>query len=124
VNLQNGRVVVPSRGGQVLDQSYAGLGADFSYPLTWQAQMLVYEGAQGSALLYSTDGAYWFKRLRMTARGSNTIDIAIGTDSTGSFAAATGTPQVQWRLKSFAGNWQQAAGAYRTWLNSARPPVS
>ncbi len=124
LDLQNGRLLVPARTGQVLDAAYPGIGERFDYPDVWNAQMAVYEAAAGSVLLYSTDTAMSFKRLRVSTRGNTTIDVAVGTETAAPYASATSTSQVEWRLKAFAGDWQVAASVYRTWLNANRPPMS
>ena len=124
LDLEDGRLLVPSRTGQVLDRTYPGTGDRYDYPDLWNAQMVVYEAAGGSVVLYSTDQTYAFKRLRTSTRGSTTIDVTIGTEAAGPWASATSIATVEWRLKAFAGDWQVAATAYRTWLNATRPPTS
>lgn len=124
LDLNAGRIVLPARSGQVIDKAHPGTGADYSYPLFWNAQMAVYERGAGSLLLYSTDQSFWFKRLRFSTRGNTTVDVAVGTDAAGPFGSASTVPPIEWRLKAFQGDWQAPAMAYRTWLNTTRPPVA
>ena len=124
LDLEDGRLLVPSRTGQVLDRVYPGTGSTYNYPDHWNAQMVVYEAGAGSVIIYSTDQTYSFKRMQTSTRGHMTIDVSIGTEARGPYSSATGTPEIEWRLKAFSGDWQVAATAYRTWLNANRPPTS
>ena len=124
VDIQGGRLIAPANSGRVFDSKSPGVGVFLPYPGLWHAQMLVYEAAAGSAVIYSPDSQMAFKRLQIGTRGDTTIDVEIGTEATGSFQAATSVPAVEWRLKAVTGDWRAAASIYRSWLNAARPPTS
>ncbi len=125
LNLDTGRLILPSDTGIVLDRAHPNLGPwALSYPYNWHAQMAVYEAPHGSFVVYSTDTQMRFKRLRTSTRGSSTIDVALATEAVAPFSSATAVQTVEWRLKAFSGDWRAAAGVYRDWLSANRPPVS
>ncbi|MBI4909843.1 MAG: hypothetical protein HY820_39865 [Acidobacteria bacterium] len=124
LDISNGHLIVPSNTGQVFDAAHPGLSAFLQYPNTWQAQMFVYETAQGTMLAYSTDQEYAFKRLNLNTRGGSTLDLGIATEANGPMPAASAVPTVEWRLKAFTGDWRTAAQVYKSWLAANRPPVS
>jgi len=124
LDLSEGRLIVPADTGVAFDAVHPGVGTVLEYPSNWHAQMAVYEAAQGSLVLYSTDLLMAFKQLRLTTRGETTIDVEVRTQAVGPLPSATAVPPVEWRLKSFAGDWRAAAQPYRDWLVAARPPVS
>src|SRR6185436_15965009 len=106
------------------DAAHPPLGGFFQYLNNWHAQMITYEAALGSFVLYSTDQQFRFKDLRTTTRGGLTVDLGLATEAIGPFTTATSVPSIEWRLKAVSGNWRTAAQIYRTWLNTNRPPVS
>jgi hypothetical protein len=123
LDLNAGRFIVPANSGVVFDKSHP-LDTFIQYPNNWHAQMAVYETAQGSLLVYSTDAQMLFKDLRASTRGDSTIDVNLATQAIAPFGSATTVPTVEWRLKAFSGTWRVAAQVYRDWLVTNRPPVS
>jgi len=119
-----GHLIVPASSGIVLDQKHLVWGSELVYPSDWEAQMAVYETSVGSMVLYSTDSQYLRKQLRIASRSNPTIDLSIATEANGPWPSATSVPTVEWRLKSFAGDWRTAAAVYRDWLAANRPPIS
>ena len=124
LDLAGGRLIVPAETGMALDSDHPGIGAFLQYPNTWHAQMATYESALGSFVLYSTDQQIAFKQLRITTRGSSTIDVGIVTEALAPFPSAATVPTVEWRLKAFAGDWRVSAQVFRDWLAVNRPPLS
>lgn len=118
-----GHLIVPAQDGSVYDAKHLPLGSYLLYPGTWQAQMAVYETSAGSAVLYSTDPQYLFKRLSFASRDNTTLDLCVVTEAPGPWASASSVPTVEWRMKAFAGDWRTAAAVYRDWLAANRPPV-
>jgi hypothetical protein len=123
LDLAGGRLIVPANSGMVFDSAHP-LGTFVQYPNNWHAQMVVYETAQSSLLVYSTDALYLFKDLRTTTRGGSTMDVTLATEAVAPFGSATAAPTVEWRLKAFTGLWRTAAQLYRNWLLANRPPIS
>ena len=124
LDLNNGHLIVPMDSGVVFDAAHTGITDFIEYPNTWHAQMAVYETAQGTMLLYSTDTQMAFKQLRLTTRGNSTLDVAVVTEALVPFTTATTVPTIEWRLKAFAGDWRVAAQVYKSWLGATRPPAS
>lgn len=125
LDLAGGHLIVPGENGLVFDKDHSPVGVYMQYPTyVWNAQMSVYETAQGSFLFYSTDPFGRFKQLRTTSRGSSSVDLAIVTEAIAPFPSATSTPSIEWRLKAFSGDWRNAAQVYRNWLAVNRPPTS
>jgi len=124
LDMSAGHLIVPASSGIVLDQEHLVWGSELVYPSDWEAQMAVYETPVGSMVLYSTDSQYLRKQLRIASRSNPTIDLSIATEANGPWPSATSVPTVEWRLKSFAGDWRTAAAVYRDWLAANRPPVS
>ncbi len=124
LDMSAGHLIVPASSGIVLDQQHLEWGSMLVYPSDWQAQMAVYETSVGSMVLYSTDSQYLRKQLRVASRTNPTIDLSVATEAIAPWPSATSVPTVEWRLKSFAGDWRTAAAVYRDWLAANRPPVS
>jgi hypothetical protein len=124
LDMSAGRLIVPFYTGMVFDAAHPPINQFMQYPNTWHAQMAVYEAAQGSFILYSTDSQFLFKDLRSSTRSSLTTDLAVVTEAIAPFTTAASVPSVEWRLKAFAGDWKTAAQVYKSWLNANRPPVS
>ena len=78
--------------------------------------MAVYQAAHGSFVFYSTDTQANFKQLRTSTRGSSSIDVTVATEAVAPWPSATAVPTIEWRLKSFSGDWRAAAAVYRDWL--------
>ena len=125
LNLDTGRLILPSDTGIVLDRAHPNLGPWTPlYPNNWHAQMAVYETTHGSFVFYSTDTQANFKQLRTSTRGSSSIDVTVATEAVAPWPSATAVPTIEWRLKSFSGDWRAAAAVYRDWLLANRPPLS
>jgi hypothetical protein len=123
LDFAGGRLIVPAYSGEVFDAAHPPMGSFLQYPGSWNAQMFVYEAAAGSFVAYSTDQQFHFKYLRAATRGQKTADLALVTEAVAPLATANTVPEVEWRLKSFAGDWRVAAQTYKTWLSGNRTPV-
>jgi uncharacterized protein (TIGR03437 family) len=123
LDLTSGRLVLPAHAGGVLDRNTFPGSLQLDYPTRWEAQMAVYQAAQGSLLVYSRDATALFKNLLASGRGGGTIDLKFETAATAPWASAAEVPAVEWRLNTFRGDWRAPAAAYRAWLESVRPLV-
>ena len=123
LDLNSGRLAVPTDTGVYFDAAHRGVGTSIEYPSRWGAQMMVYEAARGAMLVYANDAKSLFKQLTISARDSSTIDVGLRTHAYTPWASATGVPVVEWRLKALAGDWRTAAKVYADWLAANRPPA-
>lgn len=122
LDLAAGRWIVPGQAGVVFDRHSRLTALQLAYPFSWECQMAVYEGGGGSMVLYANDTLSHFKQMRL-ARRENTLDVSLLTEALAPWPAATTVPEVEWRLKAFAGDWKVAATAYRNWLATNRAPL-
>jgi hypothetical protein len=119
-NPEGGRFLIPGQAGIYFDGTTIPSTLDLQYPTHWEAQFSIYERKRGGVLIYARDPKPYFKRLR-ASRQYGTLDIGLDVFATGPWANATQTPPVEWRFKSFAGDWKKGVDAYRAWSETVWP---
>ncbi len=115
-----GKLVLPAEAGITFDASAQPSVVVEQYPTHWEAQFAIYEAAAGSFMVYAPESNPHFKRL-WASRQFGTLDLGLEVFARAPYSSATAVPLVEWRLKSFAGNWKPAADYYRNWSSSQWP---
>jgi hypothetical protein len=120
VNLSSGRVILPSQGGNYVDARHTPT-VSLKYPVSWAAQMVLYEGTRGGFLVYSADPSFQFKDLHLTAAANSTANLQIGTEAPAPWSSAQSIAPSEWRLNVFAGDWRAGAQVYKTRAGATWP---
>jgi hypothetical protein len=118
-----GRIVLPSNGGNYVDLNHFA-AVQIQYPVSWAAQMALFEGAQGGFLVYSTDTTFQFKDLYVNGAGGSTANLQLSTEAVAPWPSATSVAPIEWRITAFAGDWRAGASAYKTWSRATWPLMS
>jgi hypothetical protein len=122
IDLSAGRVILPSQGGNYIDAKYT-LAASLQYPVTWAAQMVLYEASHGGFLVYSTDRSFQFKDLHLMAPNS-IANLQVGAEATAPWTTATSIGAMEWRVNVFAGDWRAGATLYKNWSSTVWPSAA
>ena len=123
INLAKGRVILPSQGGHYVDAKHCPT-ISLQYPVTWSAQMAMFEGSLGGFLLYSTDKSFLFKDLRLTTAPNTTVDLQVGAEAVAPWSTARSIPSTEWRLTVYVGDWRAGAQLYKNWASAAWPSAA
>jgi hypothetical protein len=123
INLAAGRVILPSQGGNYFDAKHSPT-VSLQYPVSWAAQMALFEGASGGFLVYSTDTTFQFKDLHLTAAANSTANLQVGAEEVAPWTAARSIPSTEWRVNVFAGDWRAGALLYKNWSSAAWPSAA
>ena len=113
-DLANARMVVPGQAGTYYGQDTVPETYGLDYPVHWESQFIVYEHKQGSVLIYAHDTKPYFKRLH-ASRVNGTLDFGFEVFAVAPWDKAVDTPELEWRFKSFSGNWKEPAAYYKQW---------
>jgi len=115
-------IIVPGRSGVRLDAETPGDRHVFDYPMGWEAQLVIVEGAGRGFFVFADDAAGRFKRLTVTRAGDGwRLDFTTINDAP--FDALTGCESVAWRLNTYEGDWRVPARRYRDWMRANLKPV-
>jgi len=120
LNLMPGRLVIPGQAGTFFDRQSTPDRVGLDYPIHWEAQMVVYEGEAGGLLIYARDPLPHFKRL-LASRETGNLDFGFEVFAVAPWKTATETPEIEWRLRAFEGDWLTGARIYKTWMRSVWP---
>lgn len=120
LDLSTQRLVIPGQAGAYYDAQSTPAEVALDYPTHWEDGFVIYQGAQGSVLLYARDTTPVFKRLIAT-RDTGTLKLGLETFAQGPWSQATQVPKMEWRLKAFSGDWRPAADYYAQWSRNAWP---
>ncbi len=113
-----GKFLIPGQAGISFDADTNPSQIDITYPTHWEAQFAIYQRKAGGVLIYARDPKPYFKRLRAT-RQYGTLDLGLDVFAVAPWSKATETPAVEWRFKTFSGDWKQGVDHYKSWSNTA-----
>ena len=126
LNVRNLDLILPARGGQIIDAQSPIISRTFTYPGLWkagiwEAQLAVLQGKQGGFFVRSTDATFQFKALHYE-RDRESFSIGFETQNQAPFDALTSAKSVIWRLNTYTGNWRVPARQYRNWMEQTFKP--
>ncbi len=122
LQMNPGHLVIPGQAGTYFDHRSDVDIVGLDYPVHWEHQMSIYEGAKGSLLLYCADEALRYKRLH-ASREVGALDMAIELFATAPFGDAKEVVESEWHLTAFSGGWKEPAARYKAHMNAKYPPV-
>lgn len=123
LDLVNGKMIIPGQAGTWYGNGTTPNIVGLDYPVHWESQFFVYEHTKGSVLIYANDATPHFKRLH-ASRENGTLDFGFEVFAVAPWDSATTVPAVEWRFKSFPGDWKEPTSYYREWWQRVRPPVN
>ena len=115
------RTIVPGDSGLCLDQRFPAASMQFNWPMSWEAQMVVAEGAKGAKggfWVWSQDADMQFKALTW-AREKGQVALGFQSHNHAPFDDLKSVESVEWRLAFFAGDWRVPAKRYREWMEQS-----
>ena len=77
LNSQQVNIILPARGGQIINNATEFSERIFEYPAKWEAQLAILQGTRGGFFVRSTDTTYRFKEVRYM-RNAEHFGISFG----------------------------------------------
>lgn len=115
-------VIVPGYGGVKLTAQSATTAIQLEYPMFWEAQFVILEGAGRGFYVWSDDCTGRFKRLTVTLEADGWW-IGLTTWNDAPFDALESCRSARWRVNVYEGDWRVPARRYRDWLDRNAPVV-
>ena len=115
-------ILVPGNSGIRLTADSPGRKHQFDYPLSWEAQLVIVEGADRGFYVWAEDARGRFKRL-VVERFRDGWQLTLVTINPAPFDDWTACDSVPWRLGVYRGDWRVAARRYRDWMTGQFQPV-
>jgi len=107
-------IIVAGRSGLRLTRHTPGATHSFSYPIGWEAQLVIVEGEGRGFYVWADDAKGRFKRL-VVRRSPDGWRLELATANPAPFAPHTACESVRWRLGVYTGDWRVPARRYRDW---------
>ena len=126
LDVKNLDLVLPARGGQIIDADSLITSRTFTYPGLWKAgiwetQLAIIQGEQGGFFVRSTDATFQFKALHYE-KDIESFSLGFETQNQAPFDALTSAKSVTWRLNTYSGDWRVPARQYRDWMEQTFKP--
>ncbi len=126
LDVKNLDLVLPARGGQIIDADSLITSRTFTYPGLWkagiwEAQLAIIQGEQGGFFVRSTDATFQFKALHYE-KDIESFSLGFETQNQAPFDALTSAKSVTWRLNTYSGDWRVPARQYRDWMEQTFKP--
>ena len=115
-------IIVPGRSGIKLTRTSPGSTHTFDYPLGWEAQLVIVEGAGRGFYVWAEDDEGRYKRLTVT-RSNEGWRLGLTTINYAPFDDYTTCQSVKWRLNVYEGDWRVPARRYRDWAEAHFGPT-
>ncbi|MXV74700.1 hypothetical protein F4Z99_10515, partial [Candidatus Poribacteria bacterium] len=121
LNGQQVDVILPARGGQIINDTTEFSERGFEYPENWEAQLIILQDERGGFFVRSTDTTYRFKEVRYR-RNAEHFGMSFRTDNFAPFRGKNEITPIEWRLNAYRGDWQVPAEIYRNWMETTFQP--
>jgi len=107
-------VLVPGNGGIRLQKDSPGSFFQFDYPIGWEAQFVILEGAAQGFCVWAEDAIGRYKRL-MIRKLQDGWQLGFTTHNNAPFAPLKECSSVRWHVAPYKGDWRVPAKRYREW---------
>jgi hypothetical protein len=114
------QVIVPGNSGQCFDRDSPADRRVFDYPMGWEAQFVLLQGAAGGVLVYAEDQAFGFKALAVE-HVTGKFRLTFSSYADAPFESSDHLAPPPWRLHAYQGPWQAGVAAYQSWATARFP---
>ena len=126
LNVRNLDLILPARGGQIIDAESPIISRTFTYPGLWkagiwEAQLAILQGEQGGFFVRGADETFQFKALHYEKDGES-FALGFETQNQAPFDVLTSAKSVIWRLNTYSGDWRVPARQHREWMEQTFKP--
>ena len=126
LDVRNLDLILPARGGQIIDAESLITSRTFTYPGLWkagiwEAQLAILQGGQGGFFVRGTDATFQFKALHYE-KDVESFALGFETQNQAPFDALTSAKSVIWRLNTYSGDWRVPARQHRDWMEQTFKP--
>ena len=126
LNVRKLGLILPARGGQIIDAESPIISRTFTYPGLWkagiwEAQLAVLQGEQGGFFVRGADETFRFKALHYE-KDIESFALGFETQNQAPFDALTTAKSIVWRLNTYSGDWRVPARQYRNWMEKTFKP--
>ena len=126
LDVKNLNLILPARGGQIIDAGSPIISRTFTYPGLWkagiwEAQLAVLQGEHGGFFVRGTDETFQFKALHYE-KDIESFTLGFETQNQAPFDTLTSAKSVVWRLNTYIGDWRVPARQYREWMEKTFKP--
>ena len=126
LNVRNLDLILPARGGQIIDAESPIISRTFTYPGLWkagiwEAQLAIMQGDQGGFFVRGADETFQFKALHYE-KDVESFALGFETQNQAPFDVLTSAKSVVWRLNTYSGDWRVPARQYRNWMEQTFKP--
>ncbi|MFA6959177.1 MAG: DUF6259 domain-containing protein [Opitutaceae bacterium] len=111
-------IIVPGGGGDTFTRNSPFKSKNYTYPMSWDAQLLVIEGAGHGFYLWGDDTQARFKSISIE-RTDLGWKITCRTINEAPFTPHTRLEARRWRINTYEGDWRVPARRYRDWAESS-----
>ncbi len=111
-------IIIPGAGGVRLTQDSPESAWSFSYPMGWEAQLVIVEGEGRGFYVWSDDSQARFKGVSIKRTQDGWV-LEFSTENYAPYDGKLLCESVQWRLNEYTGDWRDAAAVYREWSSVA-----
>ena len=121
LNVWDLQLVLPARGGQVIDAASPFASKNFHYPGRWETQLAIVQGEGGGFFVRGEDETFQFKALDYQ-RDRDSFALGFQTHNQAPFDLVTTAKSITWRLNTYVGDYRVPARIYRDWMESTFKP--
>ncbi|MHB8903419.1 MAG: DUF6259 domain-containing protein, partial [Thermoguttaceae bacterium] len=115
-------IIVPGHSGLRLTRHAPAERMQLSYPISWEAQLVIVEGPGHGFYVWADDPAGRYKRL-IVERHRDGWELSLITENDAPFDAQTACRSVPWHVNTYEGDWRVPARRYRQWAAGRFHPV-
>ena len=107
-------ILIPGNSGQRFNASAPFVTRAFDYPIDWEAACVQVQGPKGGLLIYAADGVSLTRWLALEVEHRpGRFTLRFETRNQAPFTKLTTVTSADWRIRAYAGSWQQGAEIYR-----------
>ena len=121
LDIRNLDLILPARGGQVINASSPFNAKNYQYPALWEAQLAILQGHQGGFSVRGADETFQFKEFNCQ-KDSESLALGFQTHNQAPWDTLTTTESVTWRLNTYAGDWRVPTQIHRDWMEKTFNP--
>ena len=115
-------LILPSKGGQIIDAAAAIEGENFDYPSpNWEVQLAIIEAERGGFFVRGTDTSFQSKAL-IYESDDGEFGLGFRTYNQAPWDGQTSAESITWRLNTYIGDWCAPAQIYRDWMEQTFDP--